>query len=140
METTNRIIKSAVPAQERMSFLPEYFGPYFMAGEPLVYDFMGKLCPDYRTKASGMWRYEKLSNGGFLMVPEMGPEKLPCQWVENWFQGDMSPEAAAIVANLMALSALAIHTLNPIFADRSDCLKDYAEQHPESATIFAAID
>lgn len=131
---------SLVPEHQRMDFLPRHFGRrHLLVGEAHVYGWMDRLCT---TQRGGYWEFYELSNGGFYLAPRPLPEQAPHLHLRvdgNGFDGDMSVDAAGIVATLFALNYM-------MFGGASDLtqayeqLLDYAAQHPESALIDAAID
>ncbi len=132
------ITSSLVSEDARLDFLPNFFGPRrMMRGESLVYDWLGTLSKDYR---GGYWNFYKLSNGGFYMAPERS-DKLRLIVEGNWFDDELSPDAAGIVATLFALSQLANEFQDERLIDLFYLLREYvAEGHPEGGLIFQAID
>lgn len=134
---TNRAITATIlPEKSRMGFLPAFFGPdLMMCGEPLVYHWMSSLASSYN---GGFWNYYTLSNGGFYMAPELDREYQVV--VANGFIGDLSADAAGIVATLYALCELANRTQADRITELYHLLRDFALDHPESGSIFAAID
>ncbi len=118
-------------------FLPKFFGPALMMhGEARVFDTMRRLSPKY---SGGLWHFYTLSNGGYYMAPNTeAPMHLSVSG--NWFEGEMSADAAGIVVTLFALSALSIETYIERIGDLFHLLRDYAADHPEARLILAAID
>jgi hypothetical protein len=94
------VTASLVADNHRLTFLPSYFGPrLMMRGEALVYAWLRRLSEDYD---GGYWNYYTLTNGGFYMAPK--PDKrLRVEVDGNGFSGEMSADAAGIVATLFAL-------------------------------------
>lgn len=133
-----------VAEDERMDFLPAFFGKrLMMRGEALVYAWMGSLCDDY---IGGMWDFFKLSNGGFYMAPQI-QERLKIQVVGNWFDGEVSADAAGIIATLFALGQICAESDDEgegeaakRFYQLHRRLLAYAAEHPEAAQIGRAID
>jgi hypothetical protein len=131
-----------VPEDERMTFLPQLFGPrVFFHGESAVYGWMRKLCKAY---TGGLWQFFRVGDAGAgFMAPDIeGPLKL---YVDgNGFEGDMSTEAAGIVVTLFALNHLMFSTPDKgavdLLCDRYEELRDFAREHAEARAIFAAID
>lgn len=126
--------------ENRMAFLPTYFGPRLMMhGEGLVYRWMRRLSGGYN---GGFWNFYELTNGGFYMAPEVG--LLQVEVAGNYFSGEMSADAAGIVATLFALGQLAEETQGMDECDTLiDCyhwLREYAGTHAEAARIYRAID
>jgi hypothetical protein len=119
-----------------MNTLPRYFGRQLMMGEALVYQSLQSVCDAY---SGGLWDFFELSSGGFYMTPRLeGPLRIQCDG--NGFDGEMSCDAAGIVACLMAFNALAWQTREAHFGELFYQLRDFATQHAEAASIFAAID
>jgi hypothetical protein len=135
--TSNAIVKSMrVPDSKRMNTLPRYFGRQLMIGEALVYQSLQSICEVY---SGDFWDFFELSNGGFYMTPRLeAPLRIQC--AGNGLDGEMSCEAAGIVACLMAFNALAWQTREAHFGELFYQLRDFAAQHAEAASIFAAID
>jgi hypothetical protein len=134
---SNATVKALrVPESKRMNTLPRYFGRQLRMGEALVYQSLQSVCDAY---SGGFWDFFELSSGGFYMTPRMeGPLRIQCEG--NGFDGEMSCDAAGIVACLMAFNALAWQTREAHFGELFYQLRDFAAQHAEAASIFAAID
>lgn len=129
-----------VEQESRMEFLPAYFGPdLMMRGEGLVYGWMRRLANNYN---GGFWNFYELTNGGFYMAPEVG--LLQVEVAGNYFSGEMSADAAGIVATMFALGQLAAETQGmsecDALIDRYHWLREYASDHAEASQIFRAID
>jgi len=130
------IVATVVPANERMAFLPKHFGNDMLHAESAVYESMTRLC---RTYQGGYWEFVELSNGGcYLRLTTPGP--LGIRVDGNGFGGEMSVDAASIVATLFALNALSWERSAAAFADQYYLLFDYAMQHEEKRKILGAID
>lgn len=130
-----------VPDAERLDFLPFYFGPRLMLqGEHQVYSWMGALCEEYR---GGFWNYYEVPNGGFYMAPASG-QRFRVAVEGNGFEGELSADAAGIVATLFTLSHLSMSEAagdsRDALADSFHALRDFVSTHPEAASIFRAID
>jgi hypothetical protein len=134
---TSPLCASLVADQNRLAFLPAFFGPrLMMRGESLVYTWLDQLCPGY---SGGYWHYYKLSNGGFYMAPSVGtPLRLECEG--NGFEGEFSADAAGIVATLFALSDLMTLSSDERIIWLYYLLKDYACEHADAGLICQAID
>lgn len=130
------ITASLLSEESRMGFLPAFFGQAMTIGEGLVYCWMRNLSEDYR---GGSWDYFKLSNGGFYMAPHTS-KKFRVLVACNYFEGELSADAAGIVATLYALCELANRTASDRIVDLYHLLRDYAGEHPDAGQIFAAID
>ena len=89
------------------------------------------------------WHFYTLTNGGFYLAPTS--DKLMHISVEgNRFDGEMSADAAGIVATLFALGQLAGEVQGTdsgdVLIDRYYFLRDFALDHAEARLIFKAID
>ena len=126
-----------VEDDNRMEFLPEFFGESLMLkGEGLVYNWMRRLSEDYQ---GGLWQFYHLSNGGFYMAPDLDRKLVLCV-PGNWFQRELSADAAGIVATLFVLCQLANTTEDDRLIDLYYKLKAYLDFHPEGGLIAQAID
>ncbi|MGU9944976.1 antirestriction protein, partial [Bordetella avium] len=111
------VTAALVDDEHRLDFLPTYFGPrLMMRGEALVYGWMRRLAESYN---GGFWNYYTLTNGGFYMAPVLGRLRLEVDG--NGYSGEMSADAAGIVATLFALGQLAAETQG---TDECDALID----------------
>jgi hypothetical protein len=131
------VTANLVADNNRTSFLPKYFGECTMLrGEALIYAWMDQLSDDY---TGGFWNFYTLSNGGFYMAPDY--DKSIRVFVEgNGFEGNLSSDAAGIVANLFALGQLTATTENDRIINLYHLLREFAYNHPESNMILQAID
>lgn len=130
------IVATIVPEERRMETLPRYFGKYLIRGEIAVYTAMTSLCKTYH---GGFWDYIELSNGAFYMSPRLdGLVPIACDG--NGYDGEMTSDAAGIVASLFALNAMAWLTEDETFTGLYHKLIAFVPAHPEACKIFAAID
>ncbi len=138
-EKGGAITAQLVPEGRRLAVLPRVFGATVMRAvraEHLVYDWMGRLCANY---GGGYWHFYELSNGGFYMAPRSDERFRVC--VEgNGFEGELSADAAGIVAVLFALCQLAFDSTDDRYVELYHQLRDFAVSHPEAGAIFRAID
>src|SRR5699024_5370545 len=79
-----------VPNGKRLDFLPQLFPGLYIHGEVYVYENLESIADDYN---GGYWNYYTLSNGGYYMAPE-GDEALKVTIASNFFDGELSPDAA----------------------------------------------
>lgn len=133
---TGIITSRLVPLHERASFLPNHAGKHFLRYESLTYCLMEQACDAY---SGGLWTFHTLSNGGFFMAPDMDG-RLQISWIDNYYDGEMSAEAAGIGISLMAQSQMAFITNQPRFSEAFHALRDYALEHTEAGQIFRFID
>ncbi|WP_131751197.1 MULTISPECIES: antirestriction protein [Legionella] len=130
------IVSTLVSNKLRTYFLPVHFGRWMMRAEGAIYDTLGSFSKTYQ---GGYWHFYELSNGGFYMAPAMD-EPLRVFIPGNGYEGEVSADAAGIIATLFVLCSLSHSTEEDRFIRGYHCLLDFAEQHMESAAIFAAID
>jgi len=131
------VTASLVADSDRLSFLPNFFGQRLMLqGEGLVFAWMSKLSENYN---GGYWHFYTLSNGGFYMAPAFD-EPMRISVEGNGFEGELSADAAGIVASLFVLCHLANLTEEDRVIELYWGLRDYAATHQESNLIFRAID
>ncbi len=134
------VTAALVDDENRLDFLPTYFGVRLMLrGEALAYGWMRRLADAYK---GGFWNYYELSNGGFYMAPELG--RLRLEVPGNGYSGEMSADAAGIVATLFVLCQMANEVDGTDTADalidRYYYLREFAAAHPEAGEIYRAID
>lgn len=126
-----------VPDARRSGFLPHLFGRrHFLVGETAIYNFMQWLSPDYR---GGYWHF--LEQGGKpLYLAPTSAERYRIVCPTNDYQGEVSADAAGIIATLFTLSHLSFDYPLDHLAESFGRLRDYAGDHLEAAQIFRAID
>ena len=104
----------------------------------MIFQAMERRCPDYH---GGLWTLWELSNGGCYLSPA-GPGRdirMVCEG--NGFEGELSTDAAGIVASLVAINHLAWSVPDPEPFNRLFyALRDWALEHAESQEILRAID
>ncbi|MDP5168579.1 antirestriction protein [Pseudomonas syringae] len=139
-EDVATVTVSIVRDQDRLNFLPIFYGNYFLWGEQLVYQHAQRFVQGY---SGGFWNFYSLSNGGFFMAPDTTDEQ-HVVIADNYCSEYMSAEAVGIVLTLFSLSRLLASNIPQSEAERFfelyHRLRDYALAHIESSAIFAAID
>lgn len=152
-------LRLIVPDDNRMSYIPELF--FTPMGESMVMDWMTRHS-DYD---GGYWNYfvipedgegkvathttVKLKTTGYI-APDFDGKYNICV-PGNYFEGEVSADAAGIIATLMILNVLSWKTsemgdkyarICQLLVERQDALKDYIRiiKHPEANLIFRAID
>lgn len=134
---TNRPVAALVAEAQRIRFIPRMLpGVPVLIAEFTVFNWMERLSAQY---AGGLWNYYEVSNGAFYMAPT-GHGPMLLEWADNYFSGDLSEDAAGIVASLFALSHLSFRFNSNALADNYTRLLDYAYCHPEAVLIGRAID
>ena len=102
--TQNQEIKrTKVAIRSRMRVMPKYLPGLYMQFENQLYNAMEKLTDAYE---GGYWEMYELANGAFYMAPTCA-KKYQISVAGNYFEGEMTADAAGIVATLMAVNALA---------------------------------
>jgi hypothetical protein len=131
------ITRTQVPGDERLAFLPKRLGTQNLwVGQNLFPAYLEKLSDDYH---GGFWEFYALSNGGWYMAPS-GVQRYQMHWEGNYYEGEMSADAAGITASLYALCELANRTEEDHLIEAYHWLREYAVQHPEWDQIGQAID
>lgn len=130
-----RITAVTVPGNRRTAFLPRVFGRQYVRGEATVYNWMGALCAAYR---GGFWDFVELSNGSFYMRLSTD-KRFQVQVEGNGFDGELSADAASILACLFALNHL-LHAGREELIDAYEGLRDFAFEHAEAKALMQAID
>jgi hypothetical protein len=141
MQQNQPVTASLMADNQRLTFLPSYFGPrLMMRGEALVYAWLRGLSEDYD---GGYWHYYTLSNGGFYMAPKLSG-RLRLEVDGNGFSGELTADAAGIIATLFAVGQLAAEIQGTDAADalidRYHFLREFVGGHEEAGAIFRAID
>jgi hypothetical protein len=129
----------------RMTFMPRMFGDqYFLNGEAMLFDFARNLMPDY---AGGHWEFYHLRGSEVRYAVPTGRERWRVTVAGNYYDGEVSADAAGIILSLFAINAMSEFALRrndwtgmDALADRYGDLRQYACGHPERAAILAAID
>lgn len=131
-----KITASKVSTNNRLNFLPKYFGRWAMLAENYTFDFLRAMCEQYK---GGFWEFYELSNGSLYLAPVITEELYIQSW-GNHFEGHVSADAAGIIATLITLNALCVKTSYERFLEYYEKLLDFTESHEESRNIFAGID
>lgn len=145
---SDKVTAKRVPVRSRLNTLPKHFGAHMLRVENAVYDFLRALSEDY---SGGFWQFYELSNGGFYMAPapsfhakvgraKAAEKKLRIKVAGNGYEGEMSADAAGIVACLFAFSHLSFRLESETLGNHYQWLRDFALDHPEASAIMSAID
>lgn len=130
------ITRMLVGARSRSTFMPKHLGTRnLMIGQNLFFAYLEKLSDDYK---GGYWEFYELSNGGWYTAPA-GEQRYRMHWDENYYEGEMSADAAGITASLYTLCELANRTEQDHLIQAYHWLYEYAVQHPEWEQIGQAI-
>lgn len=137
MHDQEPITRMLVGARSRMAFMPKHLGARnLMIGQSLFFMYLNKLSDDYK---GGYWEFYELSNGGWYTAPR-GEQRYRMHWDENYYEGDMSADAAGLTASLYAINHLANATGEDHLIQAYHWLREYAVEHPEWEQIGQAID
>lgn len=131
------ITKTLIKSGDRLDFLPKHVGRKFLQYEQAIYRYMHEYCEGY---TGGMWNYYTLSNGGFFMAWDADETSLKVSQPMNYYEGEMSAEAASVGMNLYVQNAFAHQVDAERFSEAFHALRDFAIQHQEAAQIMAFID
>ncbi|RST86548.1 antirestriction protein [Aquibium carbonis] len=129
---------SLVPDERREDFLPTLFGlPLLIVAENTVYSLMERLSPhDY---GGGFWDFYEYRGRPLFLAPTSKPRfRIICE--TNDYEGEVSAEAAGIIATLFAFSHLSFRFNSDLLAQGYGRLHSYCAGHPEASEIFQAID
>jgi hypothetical protein len=137
-EITNRRRATLVPEDRREKFLPALFGlRHMIVAESTVYRIMQGLSPyDYR---GGFWNFYERDGQPLFLAPTSRPHFQIESGLTD-FRGEVSADAAGIIATLFTLSHLSFRFESDHLAEGYQRLRAYSDGHPESSAIFAAID
>lgn len=126
-----------VPEARRMDFLPGLFGrKQMLVGEQTVYNLMSWLSRDY---TGGLWHFHEQDGHPLFLSPATDKRfRITCE--TNGYQGEVSAEAAGIIATLFALSHLSFRHEADQLSEAYLRLYTFAGDHPEAQEIFMAID
>ena len=136
METLDTITAQPVPNAARLEFLPKHLPTQYATAEGLIFGIMNTASDLY---SGGLWEFMELTNGGFYMFPT-ARDTWPMKWDDNYFEGDLTNDAAGIAVCLMALGWLAFEKPDSPAGEKFHQLRDYALDHPEAGLIFGFID
>ena len=121
-----------VPAPKNLTELAKLDGGQGWALENRIYGVMSQICNGYD---GGSWNFTKVLGGGYMKLNggENGEKLLISVPYGNDYTGEMSYDAASILANLLALNHNGNYTAY-------QALFDYACEHAEAGALLAAID
>jgi hypothetical protein len=139
LDINERIFATEAEIESCSEFLPRQLNRHWVAFIAMSRNVMASLTANPAEKRPFRHCYS-LSNGGFFVAPGTADERLKVIWPTNYFEAEMSQEAAGILACLLTLASLWGHTEDDSLAEHYHALLDYANQHTESSTIFRAMD
>lgn len=126
-----------VPDEARQEFLPTLFGrSHLIVAENAVYALMERLSPlDYR---GGSWDFFEHESKPLFLAPR-SRTRFRITGDVTCFQGEVSAEAAGIIATMFAFSHLSFQFQSERLVEGYERLYAYSADHPEAAEIFQAI-
>ncbi len=129
---------SIVGDERRLQFLPTLFGrSLLIIGENATYSLMERLSPlDY---GGGFWDFYEYEGKPLFLAPR-SKSRFRITGEITGFQGEVSAEAAGIIATLFAFSHLSFQYRSDVLSDGYTRLYEYSADHSEAAEIFQAID
>ncbi|WP_114836216.1 antirestriction protein (plasmid) [Agrobacterium tumefaciens] len=135
---TNSQTAPIVPDERRLEFLPILFGRLLLIiGENTVYSLMERLSPlDYH---GGFWDFYEHEGKPLFLAPR-SRSRFRITGEITGFQGEVSAEAAGIIATLFAFSHLSFRHPSDHLSKGYARLYAYSAEHPEASEIFQAID
>lgn len=138
IELATRQAASLVSDDRREKFLPTMFGlQRLIIAEFTLYNLMERLSPrDYR---GGFWNFYEHKGKPLFLAPA-GDRRFRIEGEITCYEGEVSSEAAGIIATLFTFSHLSIKFESDRLAEGYERLRVYSDGHPEASAIFAAID
>ncbi|MCM0752673.1 antirestriction protein [Brucella pseudogrignonensis] len=135
---TTACVATLVPEHRRETFLPTLFGlQRLIIAENTLYNLMGWLSP--RDYGGGFWDFYELEGKPLYLVPTSRPRyRIACD--TNSYEGDVSADAAGIIATLFTFSHLSFKYQSDHLAEGYNRLYAFAAAHAEAPEIFQAID
>lgn len=129
---------TVVPDDRRPQFLPAMFGRSLtIIGEFAVYSFMERLSPlDYR---GGYWQFYEQNGKPLFLAPD-SRRRFRITGDITGFGGEVSAEAAGIIATLFAFSHFSFQHRSALLPEGYERLYAYVLEHPEASEILQAID
>ena len=134
----SRAAATLVCEGRRPEFLPALFGlSHLIIAENTVYAMMDRLSPsDY---GGGHWNFYEERGQPLFLAPTSKPRfriagEITC------FEGEVSAEAAGIIATLFTFSHLSMQFRSDVLSDGYERLHRYVDGHPEASEIYQAID
>jgi hypothetical protein len=140
MSTSEIAPQSATIVREerRQEFMPTLFGrSLLIVAENTVYSMLDRLSPlDY---GGGFWDFYEHKGKPLFLAPK-SRSRFRITGEITGFQGEVSAEAAGIIATLFAFSHLSFQYPSDYLSDGYGRLYAYSVEHPDAAEIFQAID
>lgn len=122
-----------VPDEARQNFLPTLFGrSHLIVAENAVYAWMERLSPlDYR---GGSWDFFEHQGKPLFLAPRSRTRFRITGYV-TCFQGEVSAEAAGIIATMFAFAHLSFKFETIRLVEGYERLYAYSAAHPEASDL-----
>lgn len=141
MKTPNGTEARIVDNENRMNFLHYLFGVDYVIAETCVYIYAKRYLENYR---GGDWKLHQFPDGGY-MAPDI--DRIVVCNPENWFEQEMSGEAAGLFITALVLNHRAWmysrhdqEELCELFCSRHESIMDFICNHEERKLILSALD
>ena len=134
----SRAAATLVCEGRRPEFLPALFGlSHLIIAENTVYAMMDRLSPlDY---GGGHWDFYEHCGRPLFLAPTSEP-RFRIGGEATCFEGQVSAEAAGIIATLFTFSHLSFRFRSDFLTDGYERLHHYVDGHAEASEIYQAID
>lgn len=90
-----------VTEEERMEFLPKYFGEDCLHIETLIYKSADRDITEYN---GGAWQFCRVPGDAPLIIWDTDDEHVNVTNPHNYYQGEMTPRAASIGINIALMN------------------------------------
>ena len=131
-------VATLVPDNRREMFLPTIFGlRHLIVAENTVYTFMDRLSP--RDYGGCFWNFYECDGQPLFLAPK-STSRFRIESDITEFRGEVSAEAAGIIATLVTFSHLSFQFESDHLVEGYHRLHAWCDGHPEASEIFQAID
>ncbi|MEO5326416.1 antirestriction protein [Mesorhizobium sp. CC13] len=134
IDTIVPVRATLVPEERRPSFLPAMLGlRLLIVGENAVYSIMERLSP--RDYGGGFWNFYELDGQPLFLAPA-SEKRFRIESEITEYQGEVSAEAAGIIATLFTFSHLSFRFQSDLLAEGYAHLHAYVDGHAEASAIY----
>lgn len=134
---TNRIQITRLPGQMPANFTSRMFpGANPIICEHRVFSLMMNISENYK---GGLWSAYEATNGALFMAPSYEGRTL-CRWPMNYFEGEMSWEAAGLYATILGTLIAYEECNSDALATAHHRLMDLVGEHEEAEVLYRALD
>lgn len=142
LHTQSAITATPVRPSALFDFLPTLFGSDYVRAECCIYAYADKYIQGYD---GCEWVFNQLPDGAGYLAPE--DERVVVSNPDNWFEGEMSGDAAGIFITAMVLNHRAwMHSHHDEeeacrhYVNRYEQLMAFVSTHREAGAIYRALD